>query len=254
MKSTSTSGTRRPPGPPVPLAKPESDAIGNRLLAALPRKTYGRLRPGLLLVPLAIGNVIATPGTSPKYVYFPTTAVLSMLCTMQNGAKAEVGMIGKEGTTATGPCLGVDGSSTLTIVQVAGDALRIRTTKVKAEFDRGGAFHDLILRYVHALVAQISQSVGCNTHHLIEARLSRWLLIVRDRVPTDELRLEHVFLSQMLGTGRSAVTIAAGGLRDAGLIRYSRGKISILDRPGLEASACECYKVVRAAYERANLN
>lgn len=162
-------------------------------------------------------------------------------------------MVGNEGTTAMATCLGVEAAATHTIVQLAGDALRIRATKVKAEFDRGGAFHDLMLRYIHALVAQVSQSVGCNTHHLLEARLSRWLLIVRDRVPSDQLLLQHEFLSQMLGTGRSAVTVAAGTLRAAGLIRYSRGRITILDRDGLEASACECYGVVKAAFDNTNL-
>jgi hypothetical protein len=227
--------------------------IPNHLLAALPDKSYRRLLPDLRLVRLELGHVVATPGTVGRYVYFPTTAVLSMLCTMKNGEMVEIGMVGNEGTTAMATCLGVEAAATHTIVQMAGDALRIRSTKVKAEFDRGGAFHDLVLRYIYALVAQVSQSVGCNTHHLLEARLSRWLLIVRDRVPSDKLFLQHEFLSQMLGTGRSAVTVAAGTLRAAGLIRYSRGKITILDRDGLEASACECYGVVKAAFEHANL-
>jgi hypothetical protein len=172
---------------------------------------------------------------------------------MENGAMVEIGMVGNEGATAMATCLGMDSSPPHTIVQVAGGALRIRAAKLKVEFDRGGALHDLMLRYIHALVAQISQSVGCNTHHLLEARLSRWLLIVRDRVPSDELLLRHEFLSQMLGTRRSAVTIAAGALRGAGLIRYARGKIAILDRPGLEASACECYRVVRTVFDTALL-
>ena len=230
-----------------------SPPIANHLLAALPHKAYKRLLPNLSLVSLALEDVIDAPGTPVRYVYFPTTAVLSMLCTMNNGAMVEIGMVGNEGATSMATCLGMDASPPLTIVQVAGDALRIRAPKLKAEFDRGGALHDLLLRYVHALFAQISQSVGCNTHHLLEARLSRWLLIVRDRVPSDELRLQHAFLSQMLGTGRSAVTIAAGALRGAGLIRYARGKITVLDRGGLEASACECYGVVKAAFETARL-
>jgi len=227
--------------------------LANRLLAALPHKVSKRLLPNLSLVSLALGDVVDAPGTPVRYVYFPTTAVLSMLCTMNDGAMVEIGMVGNEGTTAMETCLGVDASAPLTIAQVAGDALRIRAPKLKAEFDRGGALHDLLLRYLHALVAQISQSVGCNTHHLLEARLSRWLLIVRDRVPSDELRLHHEFLSQMLGTGRSAVTIAAGALRGAGLIRYARGKVTVLDRGGLEASACECYGIVRTAFETARL-
>ena len=227
--------------------------IENRLLEALPRKTFKRLEPSLSAVTLEIGQVIDTPETRARYVYFPTTAVLSMLCMMENGAMVEFGMVGNEGATAMATCLGMDASPPHTIVQVAGEALRIRAAKLRVEFDRGGALHDLMLRYIHALVAQISQSVGCNTHHLLEARLSRWLLIVRDRVPSDELLLQHEFLSQMLGTRRSAVKIAAGALRGAGLIRYARGKIAILDRAGLEASACECYRVVKTAFEDARL-
>jgi hypothetical protein len=227
--------------------------IENRLLAALSHKAYKRLLPDLSRISLQIESVIDAPETPGRYVYFPTTAVLSMLCIMKNGAKVEIGMVGNEGTTAIATCLGV-ASTALTIVQVAGDALRIRAPKLKAEFDRGGSLHDLLLRYIHAFSAQVSQSVGCNTHHLLEARLSRWLLIVHDRVQSDELLLQHQFLSQMLGTGRSAVTIAAGALRGAGLIRYTRGKITILDRVGLEASACECYGVVRAAFKTARLD
>lgn len=237
----------------MPLSNHDPIPIANQLLAALPASAYERLLPNLTLVPLALGQVIAVPGMPVQFLYFPVTAVLSMLCTMRSGAMVETGMVGNEGTTAVETCLGVGASSTQTIVQVGGEALRIRATKVKKEFDRGGAFHDLILRYTYALFLQVSQSVGCNTHHLIASRLSRWLLIVRDRVPSDNLLLEHEFLSQMLGTGRSAVTIAAGALRSEGLIRYSRGKITILDRDGLEASACECYGVVKAAFERVRL-
>jgi hypothetical protein len=228
-------------------------ASGNRLLDALPRAVYERLKPDMRLVTLAAEKVVDVPGTASRYVYFPTTAVVSMLCTMENGKRVETGMIGNEGTTAASACLGASAAAPLAMVQVAGDAVRVRAPKLKAEFDRGGVLHDLVLRYVHALLAQVSQSVGCNSHHLLEARLSRWLLIVRDRVATDELPLEHEFLSNMLGTGRSAVTVAAGALREAGLIRYARGKVTILDREGLEASACECYGVVRTAYERARL-
>jgi hypothetical protein len=238
----------------MPKTNHGSPHSANHLLDTLPHKAFDRLEPNFEIVPLTLNTVVDEPGTASRYVYFPTTAVLSMLCTMQDGAKVEIGMVGNEGTTAMPACMGMGTSAQLTIVQVAGEALRIRATKLKAEFDRGGALHDLLLRYFHAFTAQISQSVGCNTHHVLEARLSRWLLIVRDRVPTDRLLLEHEFLSQMLGTGRSAVTIAAGSLRNAGLIRYARGKITVLDRPGLEASACECYGVVKTAFERARLN
>lgn len=226
---------------------------GNRFLDALPRAAYERLLPDMKLLSLAQEEILDTPGAPSRYVYFPTTAVISMLCTMGNGKRVETGMVGNEGTTAAPVCLGADTTPPLSIVQVAGEVIRIRAPKLKREFDRGGALHDLLLRYVHALVAQISQSVGCNSYHLLEARLSRWLLIARDRVPSDELVLQHEFLANMLGTGRSAVTIAAGALRAAGLIHYARGKVTIIDREGLEASACECYGVVRAAYERAGL-
>jgi hypothetical protein len=237
------------------MSRPSSafPPIANHLLAALPHKSYKRLEPSLTALSLELGQIVDTPATPARYVYFPTSAVLSMLCTMENGAMVEIGMIGNEGATAIATCLGTNTSPPHTIVQVAGDALRIRASKLKAEFDRGGALQDVMLSYIRAFVTQISQSVGCNTHHQLGARLSRWLLIVRDRVPSDELLLQHEFLSQMLGTGRSAVTIAAGALRDAGLIRYARGKIAIVDRPGLEASACECYGVVKAAFATARL-
>jgi hypothetical protein len=225
----------------------------NRLLAALPPKSYGRLLRHLTPVSLAPGDVVESPGKPIQNVYFPTTAVLSMLCALEDDVTVEIGMIGNEGTTGVAVCLGLELAPQLTIAQVAGEALMIPAAKLKAEFDRGGALHDLLLRYVSALIAQISQSVGCNTHHLIEARLSRWLLIVQDRVASNEVFLKHEFLSQMLGTGRSAVTIAAGSLRNAGLIRYARGRITVLDRAGLEGSACECYGTVKAAFDAAHI-
>ena len=232
---------------------PVSSAIGNQLLAGLPRKAYGRLLPSLKAVSLSLDDVIDAPGEPARYIMFPTTAVLSVLCVMKSGRWVETGMVGNEGMSGMAACLGTYGTTAATVVQVAGEAVRIPTRAFRKEFDRGAALHDLLLRYIGALVVQISQSVGCNTHHILEARLSRWLLIVRDRTASDELSLDHKFLSQMLGTGRSAVTIAAGSLRRAGLIRYTRGKITILDRQGLEASSCECYGVVRAAYESLRL-
>jgi hypothetical protein len=237
----------------MPRPKDSLTPSANRLLAALPPKAYARLLRHLTPVSLALRHVVESPGRPIQKVYFPTTAVLSMLCTLDGDATVEIGMIGNEGTTAVATCLGLEISPQLTVVQVAGEALMLDATRLKAEFDRGGTLHDLLLRYLSALIAQISQSVGCNTHHLIEARLSRWLLIVQDRVASGEMFLEHEFLSQMLGTGRSAVTIAAGSLRNAGLIRYARGRITVLDRAGLEGSACECYGKVKAAYEAAHL-
>jgi hypothetical protein len=233
----------------MPRRNPSAVPATNRLLAALPAGTYRRLEPNLEPVTLDFGHVIETTGSRSRHVYFPTTAVFSMVCALRDGRTAEIGLIGNEGTTAMATCLGADAASAETVVQIAGDALRVRASKLKAEFDRCGTLHDLTLRYLFTLVAQISQSVGCNTHHLLEARLSRWLLLVRDRVPTDELLLRQDFLSDMLGTGRTAVTVAAGALRSEGLIRYSRGKITVLDRPGLEAAACECYATVRAVFD-----
>jgi CRP-like cAMP-binding protein len=228
-------------------------AVGNRLLAALPRRVSDRLLQGREFVTLELEAVVYAPGEPARYAYFPTTAVISTLCAMDNGAMVETNMVGNEGMTGTMMCLNENGSPELAIVQVAGQAIRVGVDAIRQEFDRGGDFHDLVLRYVSAVVAQLSQSVGCNTHHLLEARLSRWLLIVHDRVASDVLMLEQEFLAQMLGTRRSGVTVAAGALRAAGLIRYARGKITILDRKGLEASACECYAEVRAAFERARI-
>lgn len=237
----------------MPRSKLSSAGLSNRLLAKLPRTVYGRLAPHLRVVALKLGDVVDIVGQKSQFAYFPTTAVISLMCVMENGETSEIGMLGNEGMTAMAICLGVGVASSQAVVQVAGDAIQIRATALKEEFDRQGPLHDLLLRYVYSLVAQIAQSAGCNTHHTVEARLSRWLLIVSDRVSTDELLLRHDFLSQMLGTHRSAVTIAAGALRAAGLIRYSRGKITITNRQGLEDSACECYRAVRVAYARAKL-
>jgi CRP-like cAMP-binding protein len=236
----------------MPGSRQAAPPIENLLLAGLPRAAYRRLIPSLELVPLALGEVIDRRGEPSRFVYFPTTAVISMMCVMANGRVAETGMVGLEGTTGTGTCLGAGAALSHTVVQVAGEALRIKERTLRTEVDRSRALHGLMLRYVAALLVQISQSVGCNTHHPIEARLSRWLLVVRDRVSSDALLLRHEFLSQMLGTRRSGVTIAAGSLRAAGLIRYTRGRIEIIDRAGLEASACECYAIVRAAFEDSN--
>jgi CRP-like cAMP-binding protein len=235
------------------MPRPKYAPIGNYLLAALPLKVYGRLLPDMEVVALRLELVLHKSGEPIKYVYFPTTAVLSMLCTMKSGDMVETGMVGNEGVAGLATCLDSDTSSPYTIVQVAGEAVRISARSIRKEFDRGGALHSLLLRYLNVLFLQVSQSVGCNTHHLLEARLSRWLLIVRDRVASDVLLLQHEFLSHMLGTHRSGVTMAAGALRTAGLIRYARGKITILDHEGLEASACECYEVIRMAFEHARL-
>jgi CRP-like cAMP-binding protein len=234
----------------MPRPPQESPAVGNQLLASLPRKTYERLLPDMKLVTLEVDEVIDAPLEPARHVYFPTTAVLSALCVLEKGRRVEICMMGHEGMSGMLGCLGAQKSTGITVVQVAGDAIRIGTRAFRKEFDRNDALHELVLRYIGALVVQISQSVGCNTHHLLEARLSRWLLIVRDRVETDELLLDHAFLSQMLGTGRSAVTLAAGSLRDAGLIRYARGRIKILDHAGLRATSCECYAVVKTAFDR----
>ncbi len=234
----------------MPLSNEPVPRAPNRLLEDLPRAAYGRLLPGLVAVPLAIGDVVDRLGERSAYAYFPTTAVLSMISVMANGRTAETGMIGAEGAAALAVCLGVGVAPSHTICQIAGDAVRIRSGALKTEFDRGGALHDLLLRHVYALFGQLSQSIGCNTHHPIEARLCRWLLIVHDRVPADVLLLRHEFLSQMLGSRRSAVTIAAGSLRAAGLIAYARGKITVLDRSGLEGRACECYVAVSSMFER----
>jgi len=184
------------------------------------------------------------------HIYFPTTAVVSLIYTMEDGTTAEMGLVGNEGAVGIALFMGGDTTPNQAVVQVAGGAFQMKTTTLLEEFRRGGAFQLALLRYTQTLITQISQTAVCNRLHPIEKRLCRWLLLTRDRVPSDELVMTQEFIAHMLGVRREGVTAAARHLQQAGLIRYARGHITILNRAGLEAVACECYQVVKTELDR----
>jgi len=223
---------------------------GNKLLAALPAEDYQRLAPYLENLSLPFQRVLHNTGEDIFDVYFPTTAMVSVVSIMQDGSTIEVGVIGKEGIAGIPVCWGDDTAVHQTVVQIPGNVLKLKAEVLKEEFYRGGALQKLLLRYTQAIYTQLGQSAACNRLHTLEERLSRWLLTVSDRVESEELPLTQEFLAQMLGTRRSGVTVAASTLSKAGMIRYSRGKINITNREILELTACECYQVIKAEFQR----
>jgi CRP-like cAMP-binding protein len=229
----------------MPSLKEPSTAFGNGLLSALPRAEYERLSPHLELVRLAPGKILYNAGDAVRHAYFPKGGMICLLSTTESGRIIEVAMIGNEGMAGIPIILRSEAAPYQVMVQLAGNALRIKAGAVRAEFDRGGRLQHLLLRYTHTLLTQIAQSAACNRFHTVEERLCRWLLVSRDRVQTDTIRLTQEFLSQMLGAPRSSVTTVAVALQREGLIRYNRGQITILDRRGLETASCECYCLVR---------
>lgn len=226
------------------------DFVENRLLAALPREIHARLRPALQPVAFALGDVVYDTGGRIAHVYFPTTAVVSLIYTMENGATAEMGLVGNEGLVGIALFMGGETTPNQAVAQVAGGALRMKAQALLEEFRRGGPFQLALLRYTQALITQISQTAVCNRLHPVEKRLCRWLLLTRDRVPSDEILMTQEFIAHMLGVRREGVTAAAHHLQEAGLIRYARGHITILDRARLEAAVCECYGVVKTELDR----
>lgn len=222
----------------------------NRLISALPIEVYARLNSNLLPTMLALGDVIYEPGARQQYVYFPAGAVVSFLNTTSNGATAAVGMAGDDGFVGIALLLG--GGTTLdrAIVQIAGKAIKMPARILQEEFGRGGFLQRLLLRYTQSFLTQLAQTAVCNRLHPVEKRLCRWLLLSHDRAHSNRLPLTQEFISNMLGSRRESVTIAAARLQDAGLIHYSRGTITILDRMRLESAACECYRTLRGECER----
>jgi CRP-like cAMP-binding protein len=216
----------------------------NRLLAALPRAEYERLVPHLEQVHFPQGRVLYEIGDFVRRAYFPTGGMISLLSITEDGLTTEVGMVGKEGMVGVPIILRVGITPYRMMVQIPADVMSIKAEALKAEFNGSAHLQDLLLRYTHALLTQVSQSAVCNRFHTVEARLGRWLLITRDRVGSDSFRLTQEFISHMLGTPRTVVTVAANKLQDAGFIRYKRGGITILNSQGLEAVACECYGTV----------
>lgn len=225
-------------------------AVANRLLSTLPVEEVEHLLPSLEPVTFALGKVVCEPGERLNNVYFPTTSVVSFLHTMADGATAETGLVGNDGMVGITLVLGGETTPNRAVVQVAGDAFRMRATSLAREFARGGPLQRSLLRYTQALITQISQTAVCNRLHPMPARLSRWLLLCHDRAQSDELLMTQEFIANMLGGRRESVTVAACHLQDAGLIQYTRGRILIIDRKRLEASACECYQIVSDECER----
>jgi CRP-like cAMP-binding protein len=229
---------------------PEPAPRQNRLIAALPEAESGRLLPHLERVALPPGLVLHEAGAVQPYVYFPADSIVSLLYVMENGASAEIAIVGNEGLVGVSLFMGGETTPSRAVVQSAGHAYRVPSTLVKDEFDRGGPLQHLLLRYTQALITQMAQAAVCNRHHTLGQQLCRRLLLSLDRLPSNQLSMTQELIANMLGVRREGVTEAAGNLRAAGLIHYSRGKITVLDRPGLEAEVCECYDVVRREYAR----
>lgn len=222
----------------------------NRLLAALPRAEYERLRPKLEPVSLTLGEVIYEFGGQLHYVYFPINSIVSLLYTMENGTSAEMGLTGHDGVVGIALFMGGDTMPNRAVVQSAGTAWRMKAKALQDEFALGGKFQQLLLRYTQALITQISQTAVCNRLHSVDQQLCRWLLLSHDRVDSNQLIMTQELIADMLGVRREGVTVAAGRLQDAGAISYVRGRITILDRQKLEATVCECYRVVKDEFDR----
>jgi CRP-like cAMP-binding protein len=222
----------------------------NHLLDALPASDYERLLPHLELVPMRLGDVLYESGVQLRYVYFPTTAILSLLYVMEDGASAEIAIVGNEGILGISLFMGGETTPSRAVVQSAGHAFRLKADLLKTEFGRFGPTMHLLLRYTQALITQMAQTAVCNRHHSVDQQLCRWLLLSLDRLQTNELSMTQELIANMLGVRREGVTEAAGKLQDAGLISYKRGQITVLDRPRLEARSCECYQVVKTEFDR----
>lgn len=222
----------------------------NRLLAALPPAEFERLVPHLELVPMRLGEVLYESGGRLHHVYFPTTSIVSLLYVMEDGASAEIAVVGNEGILGISLFMGGETTPSRAVVQSAGHGYRLKAQLLKQEFNRAGPVLHLLLRYTQALITQMAQTAVCNRHHSVEQQLCRWLLLSLDRLSTHELTMTQELIANMLGVRREGVTAAAGKLQRAGLIRYSRGRITVLDRPGLEKEACECYAVVKKEVDR----
>jgi len=226
------------------------DSRQNHLLDVLPRSEYERLLPSLELVPLPLGKALHESGVLLKYVYFPTTAIVSLLYELEDGASAEIAVVGNEGIVGIALFMGGDAMLNRAVVQSAGFGYRLQGQLLKREFSRGAVLQHLLLRYVQALLTQMAQTAVCNRHHTVDQQLCRWLLLSLDRLSSNELWMTQELIANMLGVRREGVTEAAGHLQNAGLIHYSRGRITVLDRPGLEHRVCECYEVVRQEFGR----
>jgi len=227
-----------------------SELRQNHLLAALPAAELVRFSEGATIAPMPLGHVLYESGDEMRHVYFPTTSIVSLLYVMENGSSAEIAIVGNEGIVGISLFMGGESTPSRAIVQSAGRAFRVAGKLLKEEFSRAGPVQHVLLRYTQALITQMSQTAVCNRHHSVEQQLCRWLLMSLDRLATNELTMTQELIANMLGVRREGVTESAGKLQKLGLIEYSRGHIKVLDRPALEAHACECYQVVKTEFER----
>jgi CRP-like cAMP-binding protein len=222
----------------------------NHLLAALPTAEFERVAANLELVPLRLGESVYESGGQLQHVYFPTTAIVSLLYILESGASAEIAGVGNEGILGISLFMGGNTTPSSAVVQTAGHGYRLPGALLRAEFNRAGLMQRLLLRYTQALLTHMCQTAACNRHHSIEQQLCRWLLLTLDRLPSNELVMTQELVASALGVRRESITQAAGKLQGAGFLRYRRGHIAVLDRSGLEAGACECYAVVKKEIAR----
>lgn len=222
----------------------------NHLLDALPEEDYLRIEAMLEYVPMPLGHALYESGGHLKHVYFPTTAIVSLLYVLESGASAEIAVVGNEGILGIALFMGGETTPSRAVVQSAGSGYRMRASLLKQEFNRAGVMMHLLLRYTQALITQMAQTAVCNRHHSIEQQLCRWLLLSLDRLSTNDLTMTQELIANMLGVRREGVTEAAGKLQRAGLIEYARGHIRVLDRARLEENVCECYQVVKTEFDR----
>jgi len=234
----------------TPNPRFHADSRLNRLIRSLPAEDFLRWQPHLESVDMPLGQVMYESGRQMSHVYFPTTSIVSLLYVMEDGSSAEIAVVGNEGLVGISLFMGGETTPSRAVVQSAGEGWRLRARIVKEEFERPGAVMHLMLRYTQALITQMAQTAVCNRHHSLDQQLCRWLLLSLDRLNGNELVMTQELIANMLGVRREGVTEAALKLQRRGLIRYSRGHITVLDRPGLEASTCECYAVVKKEYDR----
>jgi CRP-like cAMP-binding protein len=226
------------------------DPQQNNLLAALAHEERERLDPHLKLVPMPLGTVVYEPGDVQRHVYFPIDCIVSLLYVMKDGASAEIAVVGNEGLVGVALFMGGEATPSRAVVQCAGSAFRLPGRRIKEEFHRDGKMQQLLLRYTQALLTQMAQTAVCNRHHPVEQQLCRWLLLSLDRLPSNQLNMTQELIANMLGVRREGVTAAAAKLQRLGTIRYSRGKMTVLDRLRLEQLCCECYAVVKKETDR----
>ena len=226
------------------------NALQNHLLAALPTRDYERLIGELELIPMVLGDVLYESGSQQGHVYFPLNSIVSLLYVMEDGSSAEIAIVGNEGIIGVSLFMGGETTPSRAVVQSAGQALRLSGHILKLEFTRSIELQHLLLRYTQALLTQMAQTAVCNRHHTVDQQLCRWLLLSLDRLSSNELSMTQELIANMLGVRREGVTEAAGKLQSKGLIQYSRGRITVVNRPGLEQQACECYRVVKKEFDR----